>query len=377
MSNRVAQSLRITHVVDSLEFGGLERVVTDLAIAQQAAGHRVQVFSINETTGFRSQLDAADIPVIVGDKRRSFDLQVLRLLRAAARASDIVHAHNFVPNYYAAFAMLGLHHRPALVGTCHDMGQRLSRRRLRWLYRWSLMHTARVAMVGQQVCDRFVQMGVVETTRAVTVLNGVPVEHFAPSLARRVAARTRIGLPNDVPVIGCVGRLVALKNHALLLAQLPALLRTYPNLRVVLVGDGPLRDILAAQIADLGLDRHVQLLGARTDIPDLLPAFDIFALPSQTEGLSIALLEACASGLTVLASTVGGNPEIIRHHETGWLVPPNDGAALQTGLGELLGNAQLRARFGAAARAWVVENASVEALRTAYDQLYATALATR
>lgn len=379
MTSTAAQPLSLVHVVDSLEFGGLERVVTDLAIAQQAAGHRVGVFSINATTGFRPVLEAAGIPVIVGNKQGTLDRSVLRALRAATVGCnvDVIHAHNFVPNYYAAFASLFARSGPALVGTCHDMGLRLSHRRLRWLYRWSLTRTARVAMVGQQVCDRFVQSGIVAAERAVTVLNGIPVPRFRNTEARRAAARGTLGLAPDAPVIGCVGRLVGLKNHRLLLEQVPALAATHPALQIVLAGDGPLRGDLQAQAQALGIADRVHLLGARTDVADLLPAFDVFALPSQTEGLSIALLEACATGLAIVATEVGGNPEIVHQDSTGVLVPVDDGPALRAALAQLLGDAPRRARLGANACAWVGEHASVEALRAAYDRFYADALSAR
>ena len=379
MTSIAPRSLALLHVVDSLEFGGLERVVTDLAIAQRDAGHRVAVFSINATTGFRPTLETAGIEVLVGDKHGTLDRAVLRALRAASvgRGIDVIHAHNFVPNYYAAFASLFARRAPVLVGTCHDMGMRLSHRRLRWLYRWSLTRTARVAMVGQQVCDRFVQSGIVRPDRAVTVLNGIPVERFRNTDARRLAARAALGIAPDAPVIGCVGRLVGLKNHRLLLEQVPALVARHPQLQVVLAGDGPLRADLAAQAQGLKIADRVHLLGARNDVADILPAFDVFALPSQTEGLSIALLEACATGLAIVATKVGGNPEIVHHGDTGLLVEVDDGPGLGAALETLLDDAALRARLGANACDWVAQHASVDALRLAYDAFYAAALATR
>ena len=364
------RSLNIVHVVDSLEFGGLERVVTDLAITQAAHGHCVTVFSINNTQGFRFVLETAGVPVVVGNKRGTLDPFVLRRLRKLAINADVVHAHNFVPNYYAAIATLAMRQAPVLVGTCHDMGMRLANRKLRWLYRWSLTRTARVAMVGRQVHDRFVDSGIIDKMRAATVLNGVPVGRFRNSTARRSAARTALGIAPDDPVIGCVGRLVALKNHQILLATLPLLVRRYPTLRVVLAGDGPLGGELRSQADKLGVAEHVHFLGAQTNIADLLPAFDIFALPSKTEGLSIALLEACATGLAIVATAVGGNSEIISDGRTGRLVPVDDGIALSSALDDLLGNPFTRIRLGTAASAWVEAHASVDALRVAYDAFY-------
>lgn len=368
--------LKILHVVDSLEFGGLERVTTDLAMAQHQRGHEVAVFSINRTVGFAPELRAAGIPVILGNKSRSLDFDVLRALRgsAAQRHIDVVHAHNFVPNYYAALALFGARRQPALVGTCHDMGSRLSNRKLRWIYRLSLLRTRRVAMVGQQVHDRYVASGLVKADAAETVLNGIPVARFTGTAARRLAARDALGIGHHVPVIGCVGRLVSLKNQRLLIEVLPALLEAHPDLRLVILGDGPLESALRAQATELKVQRQVDLLGQRSDVADLLPAFDIFALPSLTEGLSIALLEACATGLAVVATAVGGNPEIVRDGETGLLVPAEDGAALHKALAALLGDADLRARLGRQASEWVGAHASIDALCSTYERFYRRAM---
>lgn len=368
--------LSILHVVDSLEFGGLERVVTDLAITQQQHGHRVAVFSINTTTGFSSELKAVGIPVHIGHKSGTLDWGVIKSLRHAASSmrADIVHAHNFVPNYYAALSLLAWWGAPKLVNTCHDMGTRLSHKRLKFLFECSLMRTARVAMVGQQVFDRYIQAGMVPKDRADTVLNGIPVERFTFTTERRQRARTLLELaPSDL-VIGCVGRLVGLKNHRLLIELLPSLTQSHPNLKLVIVGYGELHEALNAQAAGLGMSKHLLITGQRSDVADLLPAFDVFALPSLTEGLSIALLEACATGLAVLATSVGGNPEIIKDGHTGVLVGSDDAPATQAALLRLLGDASLRNTLGETARDWVLEHASAKALHHAYDRFYRSAL---
>lgn len=369
--------LNILHVVDSLEFGGLERVVTDLAKAQQARGHQVAVFSISPTTGFMPELLEAGIEVQVGNKSRGFDRAVLAQLRnmVVARGVRVVHAHNFVPNYYAATALLGVSGKRTLVGTSHDMGMRLSNRKLRWMYRLSLLRTARVAMVGQQVHDRYVSAGWISASHAETVLNGIPVLRFKGTAERRAEARARLGLPDSTPVIGCVGRLVPLKNQRLMIEVLPELLKSHPALKLVIVGYGELETTLRELAAARGVANEVMLLGQRADVSDLLPGFDIFALPSRTEGLSIALLEACATGLAVVATAVGGNTEIVRHGETGLLIPVDDADALRAALASLLDDAALRARMGSTASDWVAAHASIEALCSTYDRFYQRAMA--
>ena len=370
------QRLKVLHVVDSLELGGLERVVTDLAIAQRDVEEGVAVFSISDTGGHRDTLEAAGIRVIQGGKRRTADLGVLRRLRRAVHEldADIVHAHNFVPNYYAAAALLAIGRRPALVTTCHDMGFRLSDRKLRTLFRLSLSRTARVAMVGRQVHRRFVDAGTVDPSMTTVILNGVDTARFNGGDLRRQAARRALQLPPEALVVGAVGRLVALKNHAALVAAMPALLAAFPQLVLVLAGDGPLHDSLESQARALGIAGQVRFLGARGDIAAILPAFDVFALPSLTEGLSIALLEAAACGLAIVASKVGGNPEIIADGVRGLLVAPGDAEALRECLRQMLGDASLRQRFGDAARAWVHANCSIAAVCRTYHDCYRDAL---
>jgi glycosyltransferase involved in cell wall biosynthesis len=366
--------LRILHVVDSLERGGLERVVTDLALVQRRRDCEVEVFSIKEPGGFASELEAAGIRVLRGDKRRGADLGTLRRLRQAIVGRDIVHGHNFMPGYYAAAASLGLFRGPCLVGTCHDMGTRLEDPKLRWIVGWALRRTRRVAMVGAQVFARYVDSGLVARARAESILNGVPLDSFRQGEAARQAARARLGLPADALVIGCVGRLVALKNHRILIDLLPRLSRQFPGLRLVILGGGLLHEELAAQARALGVADRLMLAGERAGVSDLLPAFDVFALPSRTEGLSIALLEAAASGLAIVATAVGGNPEIVHEGTTGLLVPPDDEDALATALEALLRDPARRASLGDAARAWVRQNASIEAMHVAYARFYRRAM---
>jgi glycosyltransferase involved in cell wall biosynthesis len=369
--------LRILHVVDSLERGGLERVVTDLAVEQRRAGHEVTVFSILRTAGFLGEIEASGIPVRIGGKMRAFDLGVIRALRAEAKRHDIVNAHNFTPSYYSAVALL-LHRRaPAHVVTCHDMGTRLKDRKLRAFFAFSLRRTRRAAMVSRQVRDWYVESELVPADRAVTITNGIPVERFRAIPERRATARHALGLTADALVVGCVGRLVPVKNHALLLECLPRLVTRHANLAVVLVGGGELATMLRERAASLGVAGRVFFAGEQPNVADLLPGFDVFAQPSLSEGLSIALLEASATGLAIVATDVGGNREIVGDGVTGLLVPSGDVDALTTALDRVLSDADLRASFGAAAAKWVERNASITVMREAYDRFYRDALAAR
>lgn len=363
----------LVHVVDTLERGGLERVVSELAIAQHARGQQVSVFSLNASDGFRQALEAAGVPVHVGGKRGGLDINVLRRLRRVARQADLLHTHNFVPNYYAAVALLGMRGAPCLVHSVHNMGTRLDNPRLRWLYRASLRRTARMGMVGKQVHAHFIGQGYFSAQRAEVLRNGVAMDMPTAGTSRE-QARGMLGITPQQLVLGCVGRLVAVKNHAALLALLPQLLAMHPGLQLLLIGDGPLRDALADQAASLDVAAQVRLLGNRDDVAELLPALDVFVLPSHSEGLSIALLEACRAALPIVATDVGGNAEVVDDGQTGLLVPASNAAALQEALQRLLGDASLRTQLGNAAEAWVREHGSIEAMRDRHDCFYRRAL---
>lgn len=364
---------RLLHVVDGLETGGLERFVCDLALSQRAAGQSVAVFSLNRTGGFRGELEAGGVEVIQGDKRGGFDRALIRRLRALVRERgiELVHTHNFVPNYYAALAVLGL--RCALVNTCHNMGTRLAQRRLRWFFRLSLLRTARAVTVGEGARAHLVGAGLLPAARTLALDNGIPVQRFARDERSRAAARELLGLAADAPVLGCVGRLVALKNHALLIGLLPELRARFAGLRLVLIGDGPLRAELAQQVHALGLGDCVHFAGDRSDVARLLCALDVFVQPSRTEGLSIALLEASAAGCAIVASRVGGTPEIVADGERGRLFESEDAAGLQAMLAELLADAGQRQRLGDAARAWAEREVGIERARERYAEVYTQA----
>lgn len=377
MSHSSDKPLRILHVVDSLEYGGLERLVLDLTTAQLKQGHQVKVFSILHTGGYCKDVEAAGVPVIQGDKSRGFDLTVLKKLRAASVGADcdVVHAHNFVPTYYSATAMLACGPRkPTLVSTCHDMGGRLSNRRLRWIYGWALGRTARISMVSQGVHDQYLSSGLVNPNKTQTIINSVDVERFRNTPERRQHARRTLGLADDELVIGNVARLVDFKNHRMLIDVVPELVKTFPKLKVVIIGYGELEGTLREQVRQMGLEQHVLLTGKRSDVADMLPGFDVYCVPSLTEGLPIALLEACASALPVVATNVGGNAEVIHDQENGLVIPAGNADALRSALATLLASASLRDSYAKAADQWVRTHASIDVLYRAYDRFYRQAM---
>jgi glycosyltransferase involved in cell wall biosynthesis len=208
--------------------------------------------------------------------------------------------------------------------------------------------------------------------RTEVVPSGVDTDVFRPRPTLRDDIRARIGVPSGHPVIGTVGRLEARKGTDVLLEAAAHLRKKgLPDLRVVVVGDGPLRDELPALARRLGIADQMHMLGDRSDVADVLAALDVFVLPSRTEGMSNALLEAMATALPVVATAVGGNPEVVAAETTGVLVPPDDSTAMAEAVMRLLAAPDVAARLGVAARAHVEERYGARAMVRRLETVYA------
>ena len=182
--------------------------------------------------------------------------------------------------------------------------------------------------------------------RVQTLHNGIPVGEFAsPSPAARSRIRRELGISETAPVIGITGRLSSEKGHELLIRAMPLLLDRLPAAVLVVAGDGPTRPACQSLVDRFDLAEAVRFAGYRTDIPDVLAAVDVMAMPSLREGLPYAALEAIAAGKPVVAFAVGGLPEIVIDNITGFLAAPGDNVRLAEALSEILSDRDLSARL--------------------------------
>jgi glycosyltransferase involved in cell wall biosynthesis len=294
-------------------------------------------------------------------------------MRGSERA--LYHSHSMMPNYYACAARLLAGLSIPVVNTRHDMGSTRPGDLRETLYRLSVPLTRVAVMVSQTVRDRFVAGDIVPARKARVVLNGIHTD--CPQVdvpLQRAAARRLLAAGDDQFVAGCVGRLVELKNHAAALRAVARQAEAIPQLRLVLIGGGPLRGNLEALARELGIADRVLFLGERNDTRELLPGLDAFLMPSLTEGHSIALLEAMAAGSSIIATRVGGNAEIVSHEHTGLLVAADDDESMSTALSRLVADRGFAARLGAEARSWALDHVSVRAMADAYQAVYAEAL---
>jgi len=206
--------------------------------------------------------------------------------------------------------------------------------------------------------------------RMLCIPNGVDAARFRPGgAAEQQRLRTQLGIAHDAFLVGCVADLFAVKRHVDLVDATARVCETYPQVHLLLVGEGPLRGTIQARARVRRIENRVHMLGSRKDVDALLPALDVFALASDTEGLSNAILEAQACGLPVIATHVGGNPDLV-DDDCGVLVPARDPDAMAEAMRALLRDADLRKRMGAAARSRVVRNHSLDSMTQTYASLY-------
>ncbi len=365
--------MRISHVVENLNRGGLERVVIDLARAQAAAGHDCQVVCLFEAGALAPELTASGVPVIACGKRDGADLRAIARMRRAlaAHRTEVLHSHNGAPHYYAMAAALGLGLR-RVVNTRHGMGHARPGSRPEWLFRQSMRLADVSVAVSNAAGQRLADTGLVAAHKLRVVPNGIHPDPFQVRDARmRARLAASLGLPADTQLVGFVGRLNWAKDLETMIAAFARVLERRHDAALVLVGEGEERGRLEAAIARAGIGDRVFMLGDRSDVPQLLPAFSVFAMSSVSEGYSIALLEACACALPIVATAVGGNGEIVADGATGLIVPPEDPEALATGLQTLLDDPQHAAAMGDAGRQWLLSNATFEVMSSRYLALYA------
>jgi glycosyltransferase involved in cell wall biosynthesis len=364
--------LRVSHCVENLNRGGLERAVIDLIRAQVAAGHQCQVVCLYQRGLLADELADLGVAVHACGKRRGFDLRALLRARRhlKAHATEVLHTHNATAHYHAVWAAFGLGIR-RVINTRHGMGALEVGSRREWLYRRALRGTHAVATVCEAARRELLRGGRLPAHKLVAVANGIRVERFRPAdTETRARLAAQLGLAPGTRVIGTVGRLVPAKHHAALIDAFAALRARAEPCALVIIGDGELRGELEARIDRLALHDQVHLLGDRSDVADLLAGFDIFALSSLTEGYSIALLEACAAGLPIVATEVGGNAEIVHEGVNGKRVAAGSAESLTSALQALLQDPALRAAMGRQSRAWALAHGSYIAMAARYDALY-------
>ncbi len=367
-----AAPLRLSHVVENLNRGGLERVVIDLARAQRELGYDCQVVCLFEPGTLAGELQAAGVPVHACAKRGGLDLGAIARLRGHLRRhrTQVLHTHNATAHYHAVAAALGLGIQRT-INTRHGMGVQQAAGRREWLFRRTLARTDLVVTVCEAARREVLAKGLIRSSRLAAIPNGIRTEAFEPANAsRREALVHELGLTPGTRLVGAVGRLNWAKDPATLVRAFRRVHERHPDTALAWIGDGALRTEIQALARAEGIADRVLLLGDRSDVPRLLAGLDVYAMSSLTEGYSIALLEACAAALPIVATDVGGNGEIVREGVNGVLVPAGGAQQLADAISTLLHAPAQAAAMGSAGRQWALLQGSLRNMAMRYASAY-------
>ena len=229
----------------------------------------------------------------------------------------------------------------------------------------------RIVAPSRSILDALVAGENADSGRCVAIPNGVDTARFhAVDAAERTRLRAALGFGADECLIGCVASFTPVKRHDILVDAFAQAQRRFPQARLLLIGDGPLRSDVEERSRASGAAHAIRFLGSRGDVENILPALDVFALASSTEGMSNAILEAQACGVAVVATAVGGNVELVQQQATGVLVPALQPDALAEALANLIAAPARRSELGSAAQRRVEREYSTQAMVNGYERLY-------
>lgn len=364
-------------VVGSLAVAGAERLVLNLLLHHDRSRYHPICVCLQDPKGsyYEERLRAAGIEVHFLGKGSKASWSAFRKLDALFRQyrPAIVHTH-LIALSYAYFPMMR-YRTPVRVHTVHNLahkeiGVRVARFVRLLAFRYRIGGVVPVA-IAEEVRKTIQQ--VYGYPDPPLIPNGISTDEYAPDPVGRACWRAENVIEPDAIVITVVGRLTEQKNHALLLRAF-ARLHSIQPLRLLVVGDGELRQQLEQQAAESGISAKVRFLGLRADVPAILNASDIFVLPSRWEGNPLSVQEAMASGLPVVATTVGGVPELVENGVSGLLVPSEDEAALANALQTLIDHPHLRQQMGEAALIRARQRFDIRITVQQYEQLYETLL---
>ncbi len=339
---------KVLVVSDEMEVGGSQRQIVRLLLGLKQRGVEVELLYFRKPSFLLDAVLSAGIPVHRIDKRGALDLRFLFALWRFLRHGryDLVHGFSITAELWLRLALCAVRWT-LLVSSIRGLGLDDPR----WTFRakrWIVAGSAAVISNSAAGADLVAARSRVPRAKLEVVPNAVDLPP-AIDADRRDAARKALQLAPEQLLILHVGRLVGFKNIGLLLRAMSRLPDAEP-VWLWLAGDGPEREFLEAQARELGLTAQVRFLGERDDAPVLMQAADLLVSSSRDEGMSNSILEAMALGLPVVATAVGGSPELITDAQSGLLVPSEDEQALADAIGRMVDDPALRARLGAGAR---------------------------
>ena len=367
----------IAHIIHHLGIGGLENGLVNLINSIPGNRYRHAVICLAGYSDFADRIARDDVRIFDLAKRPGKDIgcyyRLFKLIRQLQ--PRIVHTRNFgtLDSQFVA-AMAGVDYRIHGehgwdVGDLHGTLEKTV-----FLRRMSRAVVHRYTAVSKHMADWLQNEIRIPAVKVTQIYNGIDADKFRPSYENELVPGSGGGDHSDTVVIGTVGRLDPIKDHLTLLRAFDSLVNRSPSrsrkLQLVIVGAGEMQQKLDQFVSERQLDACITFAGASDDVASLLRRFDIFVLPSLNEGISNTILEAMATGLPVLASSAGGNPELVQEGITGSLFAPGDAKRLADLISTYVDSPDLRRAQGSAGRVRAIEDFGMDAMVDRYLYLY-------
>ena len=372
--------MKVLQLIHNLRAEGAQRVLVNLVTATDPDVIQQQVCAWKMGGPLAQQLSSTRLPLMLGDQpplRGQSFWRRLWVLRQLIRQQQIalIHAHLSDAVMLAAFLKYLTGVPFVITHHCPDFMppnlRGLKARVYAWLVRWAMHHAHTHIAISASVQQSLIPALDLPQANWQVITNGVPLPPLSPINNPDIALPTAFPMRfKGKTLLIAVGRLDAVKDVAQLIDVMPLVLAVLPDARLAIVGDGPLRSQLQAQIARLHLQQQVELIGLSTQVPAWLLQADVFVSCSLYEGVPMALLEAMAYGLPVVVSDVIGNRDVVTHLRTGWLYNKVDANALASALITALQDSVRAQQMGQSAAVWVREHYSQAAMALAYQHLY-------
>ena len=362
--------MRIFLLSTSMGMGGADQQILILARDLLARGHEVRIVALAPLGPMGIEARREGIAIESLELRRGLgDLSRILRLVALLRAwrPDILHSHMVHANLLAR-AVRPLVGMPPLLSTIHSINDGGPLRMA--AYRLSNRLVDRFTIISRLAAERYIAIGAVPAARLDVVPNAVDTARFRPLPGARADLRRQLGLGDEFVWLA-VGRFEEAKDYATMIAAFARLIAQRPASRLLLVGKGSLQPDVEARVRAAGLESSVRFLGVRRDVPDLMSAADGYLLSSAWEGMPVVLLEAAAVGLPIVATRVGGVPEVVEDGATGYLAPPGDAEALRRAMERVEAMApEERVAMGRRGRSLVEERYGTTHVMERWNRIY-------
>ncbi len=365
--------MRIVHIFPTLNPGGAERMLVHVLMHLDRSRFDVSAICLGRSNGSELEglLAEAQVPVQFLGKGAGFDPRMFTRVHRAVIAArpDVLHSHVHVLRYLFPYIKYSgwLGQRPRMLHTVHNLAAFEVEPRARWIQGLAFRNGVQPVAVAEEVARSVAEL--YRMDEPVVVPNCVPVDRYSCPQVSREQWRRQEGFGSESILVACVAGLRPQKNHPLLLEGFVSTAARYPQAQLLLAGGGEQRE-LASLAARLGISERVHFLGVRSDVPDLLAASDLFVLASHYEGNPMSVMEAMAAGLPVVASRVGGVPELVTDGREGLLLSSLDGQSLASALNDLVGDESKRRRMGEASRLRARRSFDVSHMVAGYEALY-------